>query len=376
MTKGNIQNVFRMSEVNNKVQGTKYKEQERKGKRTKGTNINRLSLIVNRYFRVFALLFTLPIITVPLSAQQVTNVEASFNREKAEVTVSCYLESAKPRYLILYYSKDNGSSWEYCVSVSGNIKDQMTGEKKIMWNPAIDGIAIGMFLFKVTGILGIEMVFVQGGTFSMGCTNEQGEDCDNDEKPVHQVTLSSFYIGKYEITQAQWETIMGNNPSYIKGGDLPVENVSWEEAQEFIKRLNAATGKKYRLPTEAEWEYAARGGNQSRGYKYSGNNYLSEVAWYYTNSGSTTHPVGTKKANELGIYDMSGNVLEWCSDWFGNYGSSAQTNPVGASYGSDRVFRGGSWYDITSICRVAYRNYFSPGNRSSIIGFRVTYSSK
>jgi formylglycine-generating enzyme required for sulfatase activity len=252
----------------------------------------------------------------------------------------------------------------------------MTGEKRLVWNPAIDGIAVGEFLFKVTGTVEIEMVFIQGGTFSMGCTGEQGEDCYDSEKPVHQVTLSNFYIGKYEVTQAQWEAIMGNNPSSFKGGKQPVEEVSWNEAQEFIKRLNAATGKKYRLPTEAEWEYAARGGNKSRGYKYSGSNNIDEVAWYDNNSGSKTHPVGTKKANELGIYDMSGNVWEWCNDWYGNYGSSAQTNPAGASSGSNRVDRGGSWDYDARYCRVAFRNFYSPGNRNNGLGLRVACSSE
>ncbi|WP_291528415.1 formylglycine-generating enzyme family protein, partial [Bacteroides sp. UBA939] len=143
-----------------------------------------------------------------------------------------------------------------------------------------------------------EMVYVQGGTFRMG--SESGFD---DEKPVHQVTVSSFYIGKYEVTQAQWRSVMGTNPSHFKGDNLPVESVSWTEAREFASRLSTATGKRYRLPTEAEWEYAARGGNKSQGYTYSGSNTLGNVAWYYDNSGNTTHSVGTKSPNELGIYD-------------------------------------------------------------------------
>jgi formylglycine-generating enzyme required for sulfatase activity len=174
----------------------------------------------------------------------------------------------------------------------------------------------------------IEMVFVKGGTFTMGCTAEQGDDCFDNEEPAHKVTLSDFYIGKYEVTQAQWKAVTGNNPSKFNGCDnCPVEGVSWNDIQEFIKKLNAKTGLNYRLPTEAEWEYAARGGAQSRGYKYSGSNSVDEVAWYYGNSGNETHPAGTKKANELGIYDMSGNVYEWCNDWYGAYNSEAQTNP-------------------------------------------------
>jgi formylglycine-generating enzyme required for sulfatase activity len=220
------------------------------------------------------------------------------------------------------------------------------------------------------------MVFVQGGTFRMGCTAEQQDDCDGDEKPVHEVTLSSYYIGKYEVTQAQWEALMGSNPSKFKGGNLPVENVSWDDVQVFIERLNAATGKRYRLPTEAEWEYAARGGKRSRNYKYSGSNSVEDVAWMDNNSGETTHPVGTKKANELGIYDMSGNVFEWCHDWYDDYPDSAQNNPVGASSGSYRVGRGGSWSYYAGICRMAIRGSRSPGRRDGLLGFRVACSSR
>ena len=217
-----------------------------------------------------------------------------------------------------------------------------------------------------------EMVFVQGGTFTMGCTSEQGSDCFEDEKLAHQVTLSDFYIGKYEVTQAQWRAVMGTNPSYFTGDNLPVEQVSWNDVQEFITKLNSLTGKRYRLPTEAEWEFAARGGNNSRGYKYSGSNTVGDVAWYNSNR---THPVGTKAANELGIYDMSGNVLEWCSDWFGSYSSNAQTNPTGPSSGSDRVLRGGSWYHDAIYARVSFRGYWNPGTRNFGLGFRLACSS-
>ena len=217
----------------------------------------------------------------------------------------------------------------------------------------------------------IEMVWVSGGTFTMGATSEQGSDALDDEKPAHSVTLSGYYIGKYEVTQAQWKAVMGNNPSSFKGDNLPVERVSWNEVQEFIKKLNQMTGKSYRLPTEAEWEYAARGGNNSRGYKYSGSNNIGSVAWYYENSGSTTHPVGSKSPNELGIYDMSGNVLEWCQDWYGDYSSSSQRNPQGPASGSYRVFRGGSWYFNARNCRVSIRNYCSPDSRDINLGFRL-----
>jgi formylglycine-generating enzyme required for sulfatase activity len=206
----------------------------------------------------------------------------------------------------------------------------------------------------------------------MGCTDEQGNDCHNDERPVHQVTVSSFRIGKYEITQGQWKAVMGNNPAYFsKGDNYPVENVSWEDAQEFIRQLNIKTGKNYRLPTEAEWEYAARGGNRSQGYKFSGSNNVNNVAWNAGNSGESTHPVGTKSPNELGIYDMSGNVWEWCGDWSAPYSASAQTNPTGASSGSYRVLRGGCWRVGASDCRVSFRYDINRTDRYYSLGLRV-----
>ena len=214
------------------------------------------------------------------------------------------------------------------------------------------------------------MVYVEDGTFTMGCTSEQS-NCNSDETP-HQVTLSSYYIGKYEVTQAQWIEIMGDNPSTFKGDNFPVENVSWEDIQEFITKLKEKTGRTYRLPTEAEWEYAARGGNKSQGYLYSGSNNLNDVGWYDdNNSYNRTHPVGEKQANELGIYDMSGNVYEWCSDWYGSYSSSSQTNPTGPSGGSSRVFRGGGWGHNADNCRVAIRYLNKPDSRNNYSGFRL-----
>ncbi|MGM9869142.1 MAG: formylglycine-generating enzyme family protein [Sodaliphilus sp.] len=225
-------------------------------------------------------------------------------------------------------------------------------------------------LFKI-GNTNFEMVEVRGGTFTMGATSEQGSDAYSSEKPTHQVTLSSYYIGKTEVTQALWQAVMGNNPSHFTGSNLPVEKVSWDDCQTFIRKLNALTGKNFRMPTEAEWEFAARGGNNSRGYKYSGSNTLSNVAWYTDNSGSTTHPVASKLPNELGIYDMSGNVWEWCSDWYGDYSSSSQYNPIGPSRGSLRVPRGGSWLSDARNCRVSGRDFSSPTNRIYNLGLRL-----
>ena len=217
------------------------------------------------------------------------------------------------------------------------------------------------------------MVYVEGGTFTMGATSEQKKP-DDDEKPTHRVSLSSFYIGKYEVTQALWKAVMGSNPSNRKGDNLPVENVSWNDCQTFLRKLNAMTGKNFRLPTEAEWEYAARGGNLSRGYQYSGSKKIDDVAWYNNNSGGETHPVGTKAPNELGIYDMSGNVWEWCQDWYGDYHGYLQTNPTGPSSGSDRVNRGGGWDYDARICRVAYRSLNAPDVRFSLLGLRLALS--
>ena len=207
----------------------------------------------------------------------------------------------------------------------------------------------------------------------MGATAEQ-KNTDKLEKPAHSVTLSSFYIGKYEVTQSLWKAVMGSNPSDWKGDNLPVENVSWNDSQTFLRKLNAMTGKNFRLPTEAEWEYAARGGNLSRGYQYSGSKKIDDVAWYNNNSGGETHPVGTKAPNELGIYDMSGNVCEWCQDWIGSYSSSAQTNPKGPSSGSDRVLRGGSWYYGARYCRMAFRYGITPGYGYNNLGLRLALS--
>ena len=223
------------------------------------------------------------------------------------------------------------------------------------------------------GNVNFAMVKVSGGTFTMGATSEMTEPW-GDEEPTHQVTLSSYYIGETEVTQALWKAVMGSNPSRFKGDDLPVEQVSWNDCQTFISRLNSLTGKNFRLPTEAEWEFAARGGNQSRYTQYSGSSYIEDVAWYKGNSGSKTHPVKTKQPNELGIYDMTGNVYEWCQDWFGSYSSYAQTNPTGASSGYFRVNRGGGWRYSPRTCRSAYRGYNTPGESNEDFGLRLALS--
>lgn len=226
--------------------------------------------------------------------------------------------------------------------------------------------------YTVNGI-SFKMIAVEGGTFQMGATNEQ-QGADNDEKPQHTVTLDSYYIGETEVTPELWRAVMGSNPSCFTGDDLrPVENVSWDDCQNFIKELNKKTGKNFRLPTEAEWEFAARGGNNTGGYSYSGSSNIGDVACYLGNSSNTTRPVMGKKPNELGLYDMSGNVWEWCSDWYSNgyYTLSPEDNPKGASAGRYRVRRGGSWSSGAEYCRVANRGRNVPGNRDNNYGLRL-----
>lgn len=231
-------------------------------------------------------------------------------------------------------------------------------------------------LFIKVNNIEINMVFVEGGTFAMGATPEQGSEASDDEKPVHLVTLSDFYIGKYEVTQEEWLSVMDYNPSFFKGNKRPVENIEWGKGQEFIRKLNALTGKNFRLPTEAEWEYAARGGNRSQGYKYAGSNNIDDVAWI---DNTCTHPVGQKQPNELGLFDMSGNVLEWCQDWWGYYNDIPQINPTGAKNSHSRVCRGGCWYNyyyynsgnLLNICRSTYRCSCAPDNCTNYLGMRL-----
>ena len=229
---------------------------------------------------------------------------------------------------------------------------------------------------KVNDTLSINMMCVEGGTFMMGAM-EGDTQAHANEKPAHEVTLTyDYYIGQTEVTQALWKAVMGNNPSTMIGDDLPVNNVLWEEADAFVKRLSQMTGYTFHLPTEAEWEFAARGGKENKGYLYAGSDDVNEVAWYADNSGGTTHAVGTKKPNELGIYDMSGNVWEWCSDWLAPYSAEAQVNPIGPATGEYHVYRGGGWAYGRGYTRSSHRRTTTQGYVKTALGLRVAIREK
>ena len=326
--------------------------------------------------RILLLLFLAAVGTA--KAQQIQNVAATQEGKTIVVSYDLTDNTSGSTYDVeLYCSTDGGSTFGKPLSaVRGDAGKEIKpgASRRISWDVLADREKLtgNRIVFEVrartTDQTGIAMVFVKGGTFTMGCTSEQS-NCYDDEKPVHQVTVSDFRMGKYEVTQKQWKEIMTNNPSRFKNcEDCPVEDVSWDDIQEFIKKLNLKSGKNYRLPTEAEWEYAARGGSAGSSTLYAGSNNIDEIAWYDDHK---THPVGQKKPNELGLHDMTGNVWEWCNDWYGNYGSGNQSNPKGSSTGSSRVLRGGSWFDLARNCRVANRSYNNPVTRYYSYGFRL-----
>ena len=289
----------------------------------------------------------------------VTDIDGNFiiKAKSSSITVTVTFLGCVPKQVKL----TDGTKEEITL-IEETYKKQPSSSASSITIPVKDGISI-------------EMVKVEGGTFMMGATPEM-KNSWTEERPIHQVTLTNdYYIGKYEVTQSLWCALMDNNPSYFKGDNLPVEQVSWDDCQKFINKLNDITGRKFRLPTEAEWEYAARGGKKSRGYQYSGSNKISDVAWYSSNSEHKTQPVGLKLANELGLYDMSGNVDEWCFDRFGFYSALSQTNPLGADDGICRVYRGGSWEQTAGFCRSSDRsNYGTSKNRIYNLGFRLALS--
>ena len=227
---------------------------------------------------------------------------------------------------------------------------------------SVDSITVNGVTFK--------MVKIEGGTFMMGAPSSDAEAYSN-EMPQHCVTLSEYYIAETEVTQALWKAVMGSNPSHFQYPDRPVEEISWNDCKTFIEKLNQLTDKQFRLPTEAEWEYAARGGGNSHGYKFSGSDNVDDVAWYTDNCGGETHAVKTKAANELGLYDMTGNVLEWCSDWMAAYTADTVTNPQGPAAGFKRVLRGGSLYNDARRLRVTRRSEYNPTFTDYSVGFRL-----
>ena len=303
-----------------------------------------------------------------LPAQTITNVQARQEGLEIIITYDMAGELQGEDEIILSYSTDGGRNYKPISGADGDVgKNVKPGTGRYISFLANDALAGKNASFKVVVFSPPPgMVFVAGGTYQMGSNS------GSDEKPIHTVTVSSFYMDKTEVTQAEYRKVMGKNPSNFSGcDDCPVEKVSWHDANAYAQKV----GK--RLPTEAEWEYAARGGNKSKGYTYSGGNNLDAVGWSNDNSGGKTHPVAQKQPNELGLYDMSGNVWEWCSDWYdkGYYSRSPQNDPQGPNSGSSRVLRGGSWYFYDdSDCRVAYRNGYPPDGRYNGNGFRLVLS--
>lgn len=328
-------------------------------------------------------LFLTLMLPLSLFAQTATNVVAAQVGNTVEVTY----DLDKPAQVTLLLSRDGGATYSPIPkALTGDVGfNVQPGHKKIVWDLLQEGTEwdIDRARFKVLTLdmnkeftingVSFTMVFVEGGTFTMGATSEQESEAESDERPTHEVKLSDFYIGQTEVTQGLWKGVMDSDPSYLKNGDnYPVESVIWDDCQTFVNKLNLLLssqlgGKHFALPTEAQWEYAARGGKKTKGYKYSGSNTVGNVAWYSGNSSSSSHPVGTKSANELGIYDMSGNVMEWCQDWYGSYRSYPQINPTGGFSDSYRVGRGGSWYGSAKNCRVSGRFPVTPSHRSIVI---------
>lgn len=333
------------------------------------------------------ILFLSMLIALPAFAAELKNEKA--RQEGNRLVITYDLDGKEKEAEVHLTMTVEGKTYKSSeLHIEGDIGKLMPGKgKRVTWNILQDfprGLrgAAGWELstagnaFKEMAT-GMEMIFVKGGCYQMGDTVGGG---DADEKPVHEVCVGDFYMGKHEVTQGQWKRIMANNPSHFSGcGDnCPVEQVSWNDVQDYIRRLNSQSGKNYKLPTEAEWEYAARSGGKSE--KWAGTSIessLGDYAWYRSNSSSKTHPVGQKQPNGLGLHDMSGNVWEWCQDWYGDkyYSQSDRNNPSGPSSGSDRVNRGGSWLINAAFTRAAIRNWSNPVYRFNDLGFRLALPS-
>ena len=287
---------------------------------------------------------------------------------------------------------DNSFNFRPIYELSGNFGTQaVEGHNVVYWDALTEWgefshdvmVKVTMIpMYRVIEANGVKftMVYVQGGTFTMGATLEQGTDAADNERS-HVVKLSSYYISQTEVTQELWNAVMGENRSFFLGYNQPVNLVSYQDVTTFISRLNLITGLSFNLPTEAEWEYAARGGKKTKGYKYAGSNNLRAVAWFGQkenetfdngNSEGRSHMVATKQPNEIGLYDMSGNLWEWCRDYYGDYPTDAQTNPTGPKEGKYRVVRGGSYYSRATYCRVSTRSANTPESRLTHTGFRIS----
>lgn len=319
-----------------------------------------------------------------LHAAEVKNVQSSQVGNRVQFTYDLTGEEREAEVTVSL-TVPGGERKAVDLHLEGDVGKVKPGRGKVIWWNVLQDFPRGLnseIVWEITAggqsfadvATGMEFVFVKGGCYEMGDTFGDGR---GDEKPVHNVCVNDFYMGKYEVTQGQWQTVMGSNPSNFNncGANCPVEQVRWNDTQDFIGRLNGKTGRSYRLPTEAEWEYAARSGGKRE--KYAGGDDLDRVAWYSSNSGSRTHSVGTKAPNGLGLYDMSGNVWEWCQDWYGEkyYGESSKDNPRGPSSGQYRVLRGGAWYSKPEFVRAASRNWCEPAVRNNSSGFRLSLSA-
>lgn len=319
-----------------------------------------------------------------LMAQQVSHVSFAYRNDTLRIAYSLDRRAD----ICVRVAVDGGRYTEPLANLQGAVgKDVAPGDSLVITAvglPEIRGVEESELSFLVEvddGALLVQvdsvrfrMMPVEGGSFTMGCTHPRGEKHTYaDELPTHKVTLNSYYIGQYEVTQALWVAVMGENPSKFTGNDsLPVEQVSWNEVQIFIARLSQITGYRFRLPTEAEWEFAARGGNRTRHTAYPGvRNQLWECCWFGGNSDGHSHPVGRLKPNELGLYDMGGNVAEWCSDWMSHYSAQPQNCPQGPREGENRILRGGCFNSPTWGCSVFERSWYLPDYGYSFYGFRL-----